>query len=161
MEHNSTPQVTSESGLPSQYVTFRVSNLFFGIDVAQAKEIIRYQAMTPVPLAPTFVRGLINLRGQIITAIDLRSLLQFQELASDLRPMNVVVQTREEVVSLLVDRVGDVIDVEQEWFEPTPETIAPHVRALLKGVFKLKKELLLVLDGSACIVGGSQEESGL
>jgi len=161
MEHsvsNTSSQPHIQFDLPRQYVTFRVGALFFGVDVAQAKEIIRYQAMTPVPLAPAFVRGLINLRGQIITAIDLRVLLQLTDTPPDGHPMNVVVQTGGETVSLLVDRVGDVIDIEQSWYEPTPETIPLHVRTLIRGVFKLKKELLLVLDGLACVERGVQED---
>ena len=145
--------------LPKQYVTFRVGNLCFGVDVAQAKEIIKYQAMTPVPLAPPFVRGLINLRGQIITAIDLRALLEMEPASSDMRPMNVVIQIGAEVISLLVDRVGDVIDIEPAWFEPTPETIAPQIGSLITGIFKLKKELVLIFDGLACIERGSSKDN--
>ena len=145
--------------LPKQYVTFRVGSLCFGVDVAQAKEIIKYQSMTPVPLAPSFVRGLINLRGQIITAIDLRALLEMEPAPAGMRPMNVVIQIGTEVISLLVDRVGDVIDMEASWFEPTPETLSPRISSLITGLFKLKKELVLVLDGSACIEKGSQKDN--
>lgn len=142
---------STHTDLPSQYVTFRVGDLFFGIDVLQVQEIIRYQAMTPVPLAPGAVRGLINLRGQIITAIDLRTILQMSNLNEDSKPMNVVVKVGSEVVSLLVDSIGDVCDVALQDFEDVPDTVAPYLRSILKGVFKMKSGLLLILGGELCI----------
>lgn len=142
-----------EDNLAKQYVTFRAGELFFGVDVLQVQEIIRYQAMTPVPLAPLAVKGLINLRGQIITALDLRSVLKLGAAADMEKPMNVVIRAGDETVSLLVDSIGDVIEVDPNEYESTPETIAPHIRSVLYGVFKLKEELLLVLNGKACIEG--------
>lgn len=139
--------------LAKQYVTFRAGDLLFGVDVLQAQEIIRYQAMTPVPLAPSAVRGLINLRGQIIAALDLRAILQLDTCNDDIKPMNVVIRTGDETISLLVDSIGDVIEVDHSEYESTPETIAPHIIKILHGVFKLKEELLLVLNGKACIEG--------
>lgn len=147
------PSNSLASDLATQYVTFRAGGLFFGVDVLKVQEIIRYQSMTPVPLAPTAVKGLINLRGQIIAALDLRSVLKMEPEKNDEKPMNVVVRAGDETVSLLVDSIGDVIEVDKDEYEPTPETIAPHVRNILHGVFKLKEELLLVLNGKACVEG--------
>ena len=91
----------------------------------QVQEVIRYQAMTRVPLAPTVVSGLINLRGQIVTAIDLRRRLGLAGPADEgLHPMNVVVRTDDGAVSLLVDEIGDVVEVTDDAFEPPPETLA-------------------------------------
>ena len=142
---------TTENELATQYVTFRAGGLFFGVDVLKVQEIIRYQSMTPVPLAPPAVRGLINLRGQIIAAVDLRSILKLEQRDNEDKPMNVVVRAGEETVSLLVDSIGDVIEVASGEYEPTPETVAPHIRSILHGVFKLSNELLLVLNSRACI----------
>lgn len=149
---NQTEQsVSSENELARQYVTFRAGGLFFGVDVLKVQEIIRYQSMTPVPLAPAAVRGLINLRGQIIAAVDLRSILRLEQRNDEEKPMNVVIRAGEETVSLLVDSIGDVIEVAPAEYEATPETVLPHIRNILHGVFKLKDELLLVLNGRACV----------
>ncbi|MCO6432496.1 MAG: chemotaxis protein CheW [Deltaproteobacteria bacterium] len=144
-------QITQQPVLAKHYVTFRAGELFFGIDVLQVQEIIRHQSMTPVPLAPAAVKGLINLRGQIIAALDLRSILGAESGISDERTMNVVVRADDETISLLVDSIGDVIQVDERDFENVPETIAPHIRCILHGVFKLKNELMLVLNSGACM----------
>jgi purine-binding chemotaxis protein CheW len=129
------------------YVSFRVANLFFGVDVSNVQEILRHQAMTPVPLAAPYISGLVNLRGQIITAIDLRSLLKLGDGKKVESPMNVVVKSGEEKVSLVVDSIGDVIEVDPNTFEAVPQTVPGHIRSLLGGVFKLERELLLVIEG--------------
>src|ERR1700685_3941223 len=92
-----------------QYCTFFVDGHYFGLDVLNVQEIIRYQEMTRVPLAPPVVQGLINLRGQIVTAIDLRLRLELKERPPGQLPVNVVVQTEDGAVSLLVDEIGDVL----------------------------------------------------
>lgn len=151
MMHNQMSAESLSFGLATQYVTFRAGPLFFGIDVAQVQEVLRYQPMTPVPLAPAMVKGLVNLRGQIITALDLREMLKLTPFALSDRPMNVVLRTGLEVVSLLVDSIGDVIEVAPASFENVPETVPGHLRGLLLGVFKLDTELLLAVDVNALI----------
>jgi purine-binding chemotaxis protein CheW len=143
--------IQNNNPLASQFVTFRAGGLLFGVDVLQVQEIIRYQAMTPVPLAPPAVKGLINLRGQIMAALDLRTLLKVETESNENKPMNVIVHTGEETISLLVDSIGDVIETKKDDFELTPETVKAHIRGILDGVFKLKEELLLVLNAKACI----------
>jgi purine-binding chemotaxis protein CheW len=129
-----------------QFCTFYLNKHFFGIDVLEVQEVFRYQEMTKVHLAPPVVRGLINLRGQIITAIDLRKRLGLPERDNDDEPMNVVVRTEDEVVSLLVDEIGDVLEVSDKKFEPPLGTINATMRNLINGVYKLDSELLLILD---------------
>jgi purine-binding chemotaxis protein CheW len=129
-----------------QFCTFCVDGLFFGVEVQKVQEVIRYQEMTPVPLAPAVVRGLINLRGQIVTAIDLRRALGLNERPAGSLPMNVVVRTDDGVVSLLVDEIGDVLNVDEASFERPPETLSGTARELITGVYKLKDRLLLILD---------------
>jgi purine-binding chemotaxis protein CheW len=129
-----------------QYCTFYVDGHYFGLDVLKVQEIIRYQEMTRVPLAPPVVRGLINLRGQIVTAIDLRRRLELKERPADRLPVNVVVQTDDGAVSLLVDEIGDVLQVSEKSFERPPETLAGTARELIRGAYKLKDCLLLILD---------------
>ncbi len=129
-----------------QYCTFFVDGYFFGLDVRQVQEIIRYQEMTRVPLAPEVVCGLINLRGQIVTAIDLRRRLELSDRPSDQLPVNVVVQTEDGAVSLLVDEIGDVLEVSEDLFERPPETLRGIARELIRGAYKLRDRLLLILD---------------
>ncbi|HEY9073267.1 MAG TPA: chemotaxis protein CheW, partial [Desulfobaccales bacterium] len=90
-----------------QFSTFVVDHLLFGVEVEKVQEVIRYQEMTRVPLAPPVVKGLINLRGQIVTAIDLRRRLGLRERATADLPMNVVIRHDDGAVSLLVDEIGD------------------------------------------------------
>jgi purine-binding chemotaxis protein CheW len=129
-----------------QFCTFFLDDLFFGVEVEKVQEVLRYQEMTRVPLAPPAVRGLINLRGQIVTAIDLRSRLELNERSCAHAPMNVVVQGGDGATSLLVDQIGDVWEVPEEAFEPPPETLQGVARDLIRGSFKLNDRLLLLLD---------------
>ncbi len=129
-----------------QFCTFFLEDQFFGVPVRQVQEVLRNQEVTPVPLAPAAVRGLINLRGQIVTAIDLRCCLGMPERAAEQHPMNVVVHTGDGAVSFLVDEIGDVLEGEQESFEPPPTTLQGKTRELIQGVYKLPERLLLVLD---------------
>jgi purine-binding chemotaxis protein CheW len=130
-----------------QFCTFTLHDFTFGIEVQAIQEVILYQAMTAVPLAPSTVRGLINLRGQIVTAIDLRYRLGLSTRAADVMPMNVVLRSRNEVVSLLVDDIGEVIDTAGAPIEPVPSTLPAAVRDVLTGVIALPAAILLVLDG--------------
>jgi purine-binding chemotaxis protein CheW len=129
-----------------QYCTFYVAGDCFGIDVLKVQEIIRYQEMTRVPLAAPAVRGLINLRGQIVTAVDLRRRLGIEDRPADQLPMNVVVQTDDGAISLLVDEIGDVLEVSEALFERPPETLRGAARELIRGAYKLQDRLMLVLD---------------
>jgi purine-binding chemotaxis protein CheW len=142
---------------PRQYCTFYVDGHYFGLDVLRVQEVIRCQAMTRVPLAPPVVRGLINLRGQIVTAIDLRRRLDFNDRPTDRLPVNVVVQTDDGAVSLLVDEIGDVLDVEEKLFEPPPDTLTGTARELIRGAYKLKDRLMLLLDIDKALQVGSEE----
>mgnify|MGYP002640094787 FL=1 len=134
-----------------QFCTFYLDNHTFGVKVEQVQEVFRYQEMTKVPLAPREVRGLINLRGQIITALDLRLRLGMQPMPEGKLPMNVVVRTEDGVVSLLVDEIGDVLQVPEDVYESPPETIPQEVRKLVLGVYKLEGRLLLILDSEKAV----------
>lgn len=129
-----------------QFCTFVLGGQYFGVDVLCVQEVIRPQEMTRVPLAPAVVRGLINLRGQIVTAIDLRQRFEMPDRSGDQHPVNVIVQTDDGAVSLLVDEIGDVLEVPAEAFEPPPETLRGSARELIRGTYKLDTRLLLILD---------------
>jgi purine-binding chemotaxis protein CheW len=130
----------------SQYCTFWVDGLFFGVGVECVQEVLRYQQLTAVPSAPEAIQGLINLRGQIVTAVDLRCRLGLPPRPEDALPMNVIVGSRGEVVSLLVDDIGDVIDTSGFELEPAPANVPSVVQDVVHGVLALPDSILLVLD---------------
>jgi purine-binding chemotaxis protein CheW len=134
-----------------QFSTFFVADLFFGVDVLQVQEVMRLQPMTPVPRAPEVIEGLINLRGQIVTAIDMRRRLTLPPRPAELSPMNIVVSTSDGAVSLLVDEIGDVIHVDASSFELPPANLNPAAKQFIRGVYKLKHQLLLVLDAERTV----------
>ena len=132
--------------IPNQLCTLVVGGTLFGVDVLRVQEVIRHQPMTHVPLAHPTVGGLINLRGQIVTAIDLRLRLDLPTSDDPDARMNVVVRTDDGAVSFLVDDIGDVIELAGLEREAAPETLPPHLRDLITGVYKLDGALLLQLD---------------
>jgi purine-binding chemotaxis protein CheW len=129
-----------------QFCTFFVDGVHFGIEVLEVQEVLKYHEMTQVPLAPDVIMGLINLRGQIVTALDLRKRLTMPPRVSERNPMNVVIRNGESHVSLLVDEIGDVLETNESTFEPPPATLDDATRELVRGVYKLDDGLLLVLD---------------
>jgi purine-binding chemotaxis protein CheW len=134
-----------------QFATFFVADLLFGVDVLHVQEVLRFQVMTPIPKAPRAIEGLINLRGQIVTAIDMRRRLGLPPRDGKKSPMNIVIRTSEGAVSLLVDEIGDVLDMDAATYERTPESLDPGARELIQGVYKLKDRLLLVLDADLAV----------
>ena len=136
-----------------QFCTFFIEKQYFAVPVQNVQEVIRYLEMTSVPLVPAVIRGLINLRGQIVVAFDLRRRLGFPDRPENQKPMNVVVRADGETMSLLVDEIGDVIEVEDDCAEPPPETLRAGMRELLQGVYKLNDRLLLVLDTERTVKG--------
>lgn len=128
-----------------RFCTVEVGGLTCAIPVDRVQEVLRHEAITPVPLAPAAISGLINLRGRIVTAVDLRQRMGLPE-AEHPPVMHVILRDEEGGVSLLVDRVGDVIEVDEgAWAEP-PATLRGEARRLVRGAYKLARTLLLVLD---------------
>jgi purine-binding chemotaxis protein CheW len=139
----------------AQFCTFCVDDLLFGVDVTRVQEVIRFQEMTHVPLAPRVVRGLINLRGQIVMAVDLRERLGLPPRPGDELPMNVVLRGLDGSVSLLVDSIGEVIDVNDNAFEVPPSTMLAAHRQVIDAVCKLPNRLMLVLDPERALLVGA------
>ena len=134
------------SGTGTQLVAFRLDGDLYGVEVAHVQEVLRSHRLARVPLAPPTVAGLINLRGQVVTAIDLR-----ERLGRPARPeggdaIAVVIRVDGEVISLLVDSIVDVVRVDPVDFEPPPDTLDGQARALIRGAYKLEDRLLLALD---------------
>lgn len=130
----------------TQYCTFRLGDLYLGIDVIDVQEVLYHADVTWVPHAESAVRGLINLRGQIATTIDLRTRLGLHSVDDDVRQTHVVVGHAGEAISLLIDEVDDVLTVDTDQFAPPPATLSGPARDLIMGAYKLERELLLVLD---------------
>lgn len=129
-----------------QFCTLHVGDHLFGVPVLRVQEVISYQSMTRVPLAPPVLCGLINLRGQIVTAIDMRRRLAMPERSDDRLPMNVVLNTADGAVSLLVDDIGDVVEVDDSIHEQPPETLSGVAKELIRAIYKFDGHLLLELD---------------
>jgi len=144
-----------------QFCTFYLKDEFFGVPVQQVQEVIRYQEMTRVPLVSRVVAGLINLRGQIVMAIDLRRRLGLEDRPESQLPMNVVVRTGDGAVSFLVDEIGDVLEVQEDSFEPAPETLQGLARDLVRGVYKQSDRLMLVLDTERAVRSDETNSRGV
>lgn len=130
----------------TQLCSFFVEDRLLGIDVADVQEIVRDQQETPVPLAPEAVRALINLRGQVVTVVDLRRCLGMPPYAGAEKPVYIVLRCDGELLSLHVDRMQGVVEVSEEQFE-RPTELDEYVRkALVRGVYKQDAGLLMALD---------------
>lgn len=138
--------------MPSrQFVTFEVANQFFGVAVGVVQEVLRNENYTPMPFAPEGCGGLFNLRGEVIATVDLRVRFGLAPRPVSGAVINVVVVVGGERVSLLVDRIGLVADLDDTAFEPPPETLTGPTRALVVGTYKTEDRLLLVLDVEQCV----------
>ncbi|MBB3041669.1 chemotaxis protein CheW [Nocardioides soli] len=132
--------------MSARLVTFTLDGHLYGVDVTAVQEVLRGQPQTRIPLAPDAVSGLINLRGQVMSAVELRVRLGLPDRREDQEPMLVVVRVAGETIALLVDTIGAVMDVDDEQFEPPPDTLAGPGREFLVGAYKLEDQLLLSLD---------------
>lgn len=137
-------QIKNASVEPRQFSTFMVDGQLYGIDVMKVQEVTKPLAMTKMKSAPAVVRGLINLRGQIATAIDLNELFEITSDKSD-EQMTIVCKSEDILISLLVDTIGDVIEVENERFEKVPITIPATISIFMKGVYKTENGILSIL----------------
>ena len=129
-----------------QFATYEVAGQLFGVQVHTVQEVLSYNEYTPVPLAPPAIGGLFNLRGQVIAAVDLRVQLGLVRQAMQGPVMNVILRGDGEPVSLLVDRIGEVVDLDDDAFEPPPDTLSGPTRELVTGTFKMDGRLMLALD---------------
>jgi purine-binding chemotaxis protein CheW len=145
-----------------QFCTFYLDHLLFGIESQKIQEVVTYRELRPVPLAPPVVSGLMNLRGQVVVALELRRQLELPERPPHVVPVCLVVHSAVGTVCLVADEVGNVVEVEDETFEPSPQTLSARLRSVILGVHKLEGQLLHVLDTDlACEVKSvSKGQSG-
>ena len=131
--------------------TFRVDGLLLGVEIDRVQEVLRDQAVSPVPLADPAIVGLLNLRGRLAAAIDLRHRLGLSSRPPGDAPVHVVIRTDGEPVSLVVDCEDEVVDVDDRSAEAVPETVAPGIAAFLTGAHQLAGSLLLILDATRAV----------
>jgi purine-binding chemotaxis protein CheW len=129
-----------------QFCSFYLDHLLFGIESRKVQEVVAYRELRPVPLAPAVVSGLMNLRGQVVVAFELRRQLELAERPAEMAPVCLMVRSDQGPVCLLADEVGNVLEVEEQTFEPVPETLSLKLRSLILGVHKLDGQLMHVLD---------------
>lgn len=137
--------------MATQFITFTIAGGLYGIEVLKVEETLGHLYRTPVSLAPVGVAGLINLRGQVVTAIDVRPRLGLPALRPDEESMMVVMNIDGEAISLLVDEVGEVLSVEERDFETAPVTLPQEMRELVTGAYKLSNKLMLTINVSAAV----------
>jgi len=129
-----------------QFCTFYLDQLLFGVESQKIQEVVGYRELRPVPLAPDVVSGLMNLRGQVVVVVELRRQLELAERPEGTPPVCLVVRATGGEVCLLADEVGNVVEVEDDSFELSPETLSPRLRSVILGVHKLEHQLMHVLD---------------
>ena len=131
--------------------TFNLGPYWFGVTVDRVQEVVRSQPITRVPLSAPAVRGLMNLRGQIVMAVDLRRCLGLPDDGVAPPLMNVILRRSDGPVSLLVDSIGEVRQADASLFEPPPDNLRPPGRGLIHGIYKITDRLLIVLDADRAI----------
>jgi purine-binding chemotaxis protein CheW len=135
-----------ETNVMRDFLTLRIHGQLFGIPILQVQDVLGQQRVTKIPLAPPQVAGSLNLRGRIVTAVDVRKCLALKEKSEETKQMSVVVENDSELYSLIIDRVGDVLSLPDSNFENTPATLDPTWRSVALGVYRLPEELLVILD---------------
>lgn len=135
-----------ETASNKEYVTMIIDGQMFGIPVLQVQDVLGPQKITRVPLAPKEVAGSLNLRGRIVTAIDVRTRLGLPARTDGAKSMSVAVDHNGEFYSLIVDQVGEVMALATADYEKTPATLDERWREISDGVYRLKDTLLIVLD---------------
>jgi purine-binding chemotaxis protein CheW len=130
----------------NEYLTVVIAGQTFGIPVLQVQDVLGAQTVTKIPLAPPEVDGALNLRGRIVTAINVRRRLGLEERNDTGSSMSVVVEHEHELYSLVIDRVGDVLNLPADDYENTPATLDQTWREISMGVYRLEKQLLIILD---------------
>jgi purine-binding chemotaxis protein CheW len=141
-------KMSEESNFTNKlYCGFRIGDDEFGIPVLDVQEVIKPQPVTPIPLSQDYVKGLINLRGQIVTLLSLRQLFAYDNDNDDIKTyMNIIIKGREGFFSLVVDQVTDIIEIDERYLEASPETLNSSLKDYVKQVYKKKNGLIILLN---------------
>lgn len=128
-----------------QLCGFKIGGGYYAVPVLEVQEVVKPQSITIVPKAPEYIDGLINLRGQVVTSMNLRKLFHIEgEMPEDF--MNVIVRNGDSLYSLVVDEILDVMEVKKDTYAQTPETLDKSVRKYIDGVYKLKDKLIILVS---------------
>ncbi|MCH2533637.1 MAG: chemotaxis protein CheW [Bdellovibrionales bacterium] len=125
--------------------SFYIDNYLFGLNVGHIQEIIKSPKITPIPSSSDYICGLINLRGQILSCIDLRSMMALDNY-SESKSMSVIVDSEDVLISVLVDDVSEILEINDYDYEQTPDNISNNISRFLHGVYQLNSGILLELD---------------
>jgi purine-binding chemotaxis protein CheW len=139
------------TGSVKEFLTFFAAGQMFGLPLLEVHDVLDARPLTPVPLAPKEVVGMLNLRGRIITAIDIRRRMGLPERPSDSRHMSLVVEHDGEMYNLVVDTVGDVLAIGEDRFDETPPTLDALWKTFASGVYRLDQKLMVVLNVAALL----------
>jgi len=139
------------------FLTIEIAEQKFGVPVLQVQDVLREQKVTHVPLAPPEVAGTLNLRGRIVTAIDVRKRLGLPDRDDGVPSMSVVVEHKEELFSLIIDKVGDVLNFKDEYFEKNPGTLDPLWRDISTGIYQQDETLIVIVDVSCLLENVGQK----
>ena len=134
------------SNVSNQYCGFVLGDDYYAVPVLRVQEVVKPLNITKVPLSQDYVTGLINLRGQIVTSIDLKKMLKISSPTNENDYMNIIVKSEDSLISLVVDKILDVFEVEEQNLEETPDTLDNHLKQFVSNVYKTDKKIFILLD---------------
>lgn len=134
------------AALSKEFITMYINGQVFGIPVVLVQDVLKPQKIARIPMAPPAVAGSLNLRGRIVTALDLRVCLGLPPRLPTEHPMSIVVENKGEAYNFLIDKVGEVLFLSNENLEPNPSTMEPNIKEFSMGVYRLEENLLIILD---------------
>jgi purine-binding chemotaxis protein CheW len=140
----------------TEYVTALIGEQLFGLPISRVQDVFMLDRLTRVPLAPPEIAGVLNLRGRIVTAIDMRSRLGLGKRENDGRPMAIGIEFNGESYGLLIDTIGEVLKVADDTREPNPVNLDPRLARVSAGVHQLQGQLLVVLDVDRVLEKGAE-----
>lgn len=132
-----------------QFLSVRLNNQTFGVPIEEIQDVLKDLPITDIPMAKSYIKGVSNLRGRIVTAIDLQKRMYEIGAAEDndtFEKMNIVVENNDELYSILVDKVGDVVEIPKDEVEAPPITLDPKWQELCQGVHKLDGDLMIIIN---------------
>jgi len=150
-----------DDAMKDRYLTFRVGDEVYGIEIAYVTEIVGMQKITEVPDMPNFVRGVINLRGQVIPVIDVRARFHMEDRTYDDRTCVVVIQLNETSIGLVVDTVNEVMDIPADQVSPPPKLGQGEGNRYIRGMGKVGDEVKILLDAGKLLFDNELESLGV
>jgi purine-binding chemotaxis protein CheW len=151
-----TTKTETVEGAVVEYVTAMIGGQLFGLPISRVQDVFMPERLTRVPLSPTEIAGVLNLRGRIVTAIDMHCRLGLGKRPTDRSVMAVGIEFHGESYGLIIDSVGEVLKLAENSSEPVPVNLDPHLARVSSGVYRLEKQLLVVLDVDRIFDGGSE-----